>query len=127
MVRVLKGVVPVMALVARAVMAAGCSSSSASGEERLTAERENYCLQLGTWQKARNAARTDVPDPAGGDETGTVARDVFLVVQPLRDETVGQGRTLAEATQAALNNGDTDAEQRLVRYCGDAGFETLTR
>ncbi|WP_413758719.1 hypothetical protein [Streptomyces sp. MMBL 11-3] len=124
MVRVFKVIVPVVVLMA---MTAGCSSASDEDEEGLTAQRENYCLQLGTWQKARNAARTDTSSSTEGDETETVARDALLAVQPLRDETVSQGRTLAEATQAALNDGNTAAEQRLVRYCDDAGFETLTR
>ncbi|CAM5649090.1 hypothetical protein [Streptomyces atroolivaceus] len=48
-------------------------------------------------------------------------------MRPLRDETVGGGRTLGEATAAAMNDGDSEAEGRVVQYCGDAGFETLTR
>ncbi|MFJ2259117.1 hypothetical protein ACIOKD_12360 [Streptomyces sp. NPDC087844] len=114
-------------------MSTGCSSSDGKDEERLTAQRENYCAQLGAWQTARNAARTDPSDPsdpsdsAGDDEAGTVARDTFLAMRPLRDETVGQGRTLAEATVAAVSNSDSEAEQRIVEYCGDMGFETLTR
>ncbi|WP_326600986.1 hypothetical protein [Streptomyces sp. NBC_01800] len=120
----LKAVVPVLALVA---VAAGCSSSEGKDEERLTAQRENYCTQLGTWQKARNAAGTDTPESSGYDEVGAVAQDAFLAMRPLRDETVGGGRTLAEATVAAMNNSDSEAEGRIVQYCGDVGFETLTR
>jgi len=123
-VRVLKAVVPVLALVA---VTAGCSSSEGRDEERLTAQRENYCTQLGAWQKARNAAGTDTPEPSGYDEVGAVAQNAFLAMRPLRDETVGGGRTLAEATVAAMNNSDSEAEGRVVRYCDDVGFETLTR
>ncbi|MEU9900721.1 hypothetical protein ACIBCS_36310 [Streptomyces phaeochromogenes] len=122
----LKAVLPVLALVAVAV-AAGCSSSKGKDEQRLTKQRENYCMQLGTWQKARNAAGTDTPESSGYDEVGAVAQDAFLAMQPLRDETVGGGRTLGEATAAAMNNGDSEAEGRVVKYCGDVGFETLTR
>ncbi|MFD3610692.1 hypothetical protein ACFWXA_21895 [Streptomyces atroolivaceus] len=117
-------VVPVLALVA---VAAGCASSEGTDGRWLTEQRENYCTQLGTWQKARNAARTEPPDPSGYDEVGAVAQDAFLAMRPLRDETVGGGRTLGEATAAAMNDGDSEAEGRVVRYCGDAGFETLTR
>ncbi|MBQ0846931.1 hypothetical protein J8N05_01675 [Streptomyces sp. BH-SS-21] len=124
--RVSKAVFPVLALmaVAVAVAMAGCSSSESKDEQRLTAQRENYCTQLGAWQKARDAARTDA---SGDDGTDTVARDALLALEPLRDETVGQGRTLAEATAAAMNNADSDAEGRLVQYCDAAGFETLMR
>lgn len=124
MVRVLKAVVPVLALVA---VTAGCSSSEGKDEQRLTAQRENYCTQLGAWQKARNAAGTDTPESSGYDEVGAVAQDAFLAMRPLRDETVGGGRTLAEATVAAMSNSDSEAEGRVVQYCGDVGFETLTR
>ncbi|MFE1794843.1 hypothetical protein ACFW9L_01610 [Streptomyces sp. NPDC059517] len=123
--------VPVLAaLMALMALMAGCSSSDGEDEKRLTAQRENYCTQLGAWQSARNAARTDASDsadPSGDDEIGTVARDAFLAMRPLKEESLGQGRTLAEATVAAMSNSDSEAEQRLVEYCGDAGFETLTR
>ncbi|WP_329204278.1 hypothetical protein OG257_01990 [Streptomyces sp. NBC_00683] len=124
MVRVLKAVVPVIALVA---VAAGCSSSEGKDEQRLTELRENYCTQLGTWQRARNAADTDTPDPSGFDEIGAVAQDAFLAMRPLQDEAVGGGRTLAEATVAAMKNNDSEAEGRVVQYCDDSGFETLMR
>ncbi|MFD4693739.1 hypothetical protein [Streptomyces sp. NPDC058463] len=124
MVRALKAVVPVIALVA---VAAGCSSSEGEDEQRLTELRENYCTQLGTWQKARNAADTDAPDPSGFDEVGAVAQDAFLAMRPLQDEAVGGGRTLAEATVAAMKNNDSEAEGRVVQYCDDSGFETLMR
>ncbi|MEV0024517.1 hypothetical protein AB0H45_20280 [Streptomyces atroolivaceus] len=117
-------VVPVLALVA---VVAGCASSEGTDGRRLTEQRKNYCTQLGAWQKARNAARTEPPDQSGYDEVGAVAQDAFLAMRPLRDETVGGGRTLGEATAAAMNDGDSEAEGRVVQYCGDAGFETLTR
>ncbi|WP_225890826.1 hypothetical protein [Streptomyces dioscori] len=130
MVRARRTAVPVLVLavlVALPALLAGCSSAGGEDEERLTAQRENYCTQLGAWQRARNAARTDTSDSAGDDEAGTVARDAFLAMRPLQDETVGRGRTLAEATVAAMENRDSEAEQRIVEYCADAGFETLTR
>ncbi|MCW8096345.1 hypothetical protein [Streptomyces tauricus] len=127
MVRVQRTAVPVLVLLA---LLAGCSSTDGEDEERLTVQRENYCTQLGAWQKARNAASTDTADSAdsaGDDEVGTVARDAFVAMRPLKDESVGQGRTLAEATVAAMSNSDSEAERRVVEYCGDMGFETLTR
>ncbi|OKI43556.1 hypothetical protein A6A29_09235 [Streptomyces sp. TSRI0281] len=122
--RVLKAVVPVLTLMA---VAMGCSSSEGKDGQQLTVQRENYCTQLGAWQKARNAAGTDTPESSGYDEVGAVAQDAFLAMRPLRNEAVGGGRTLAEATVAAMNNSDSEAEGRVVQYCGDAGFETLTR
>lgn len=122
--RVLEVIVPVLALVA---VAAGCSSSEGKDEQWLTAQRENYCSQLGAWQKARNAAETDASDASEYDEVGAVVQDAFLAMRPLRDESVGEGRTLSEATVAAMNNSDSEAEGRVVQYCGDVGFETLTR
>ncbi|GAA3475482.1 hypothetical protein GCM10018966_000080 [Streptomyces yanii] len=124
MARMLKAVLPALALVA---VAAGCSSSKGKDEQRLTEQRQNYCMQLGTWQEARNAAGTDMPESSGYDEVGAIAQDAFLAMRPLRDETVGGGRTLGEATVAAMNNGDSEAEGRVVKYCGDVGLETLTR
>ena len=121
--RMLKTALPVLALVA----VAGCSSSNGKDEQRLAEQRENYCLQLGTWQKARNAERTDTPDSSGYVEVGATAQGAFLAMRPLRDETVGGGRTLGEATAAAMKDGDSDAEGLVVKYCGDVGFETLTR
>ncbi|MEU8625239.1 hypothetical protein [Streptomyces sp. NPDC048669] len=136
MVRVLRTVFPVLALVA---MSAGCSSSDGKSEQQLAEQRGSYCTQLGAWQKARNAAGTDSDSDAESDaesdtsessdydEVGAVAEDAFLAMQPLLDETVGGGRTLGEATVAALKNGDSEAEGRLGEYCGDAGYETLMR
>ncbi|WLQ45335.1 hypothetical protein P8A22_16820 [Streptomyces laculatispora] len=112
-------------------MSAGCSSYNGKSERQLTEQRENYCTQLGAWQKARNAADTstdsDAPESSGYDEVGAVAEDAFLAMQPLRDEAVGGGRTLGEATAAAMKNSDSEAEGRVVEYCGDSGYETLTR
>ncbi|WP_124284710.1 hypothetical protein [Streptomyces sp. ADI92-24] len=128
--RVLRTVFPVLALVA---MSAGCSSSNGKSEQQLTEQREGYCTQLGAWQKARNAADSDsstdsdAPESPGYDEVGAVAEDALLAMQPLRDEAVGGGRTLGEATAAAMKNGDSEAEGRVVEYCGDSGYETLTR
>lgn len=123
-VRALKVVGPVLALM---VVAAGCSSSTGMDEQRLTEQRERYCTQLGTWQKARNAASTDAVNSTEYDEVGAVAQDAFLAMRPLRNETVGGGRTLGEATAAAMNRGDSEALGRVVEYCADVGFETLTR
>lgn len=134
MVRVLRTVIPVLALVA---MSAGCSSSDGKSEQQLAEQRGNYCTQLGAWQKARNAAGTDsdadsdvesdASESSDYDEVGAIVEDAFLAMQPLRDETVGGGRSLGEATVAALKNGDSEAEGRVGEYCGDAGYETLTR
>ncbi|WP_399894964.1 hypothetical protein ACGH7X_38365 [Streptomyces sp. BBFR51] len=120
----LRAVLPVVVLVA---VGAGCSSSEGRDEQRLTEQRENYCMQVGEWQKARNAAGTDTPDPSEYDEVGAAAQDAFLALRSLRDEPVGGGRTLGEATAAAMNNSDPEAEGIVVQYCGDVGFETLTR
>ncbi|MFJ6854639.1 hypothetical protein ACIQM3_29640 [Streptomyces sp. NPDC091271] len=119
-----KTALPVLALVA---VAAGCSSSDDVDEQRLTEKRETYCTQLGMWQKARNAADPDTPNPSGYDEVGALAQDAFLAMRPLKDEAVAGGRTLGEATVAAMTNGDSEAEGRVVKYCDDVGFETLTR
>ncbi|MEU6519347.1 hypothetical protein [Streptomyces sp. NPDC046978] len=120
----LKAVVPALALVA---VAAGCSSSEGKDEQRLTGLRENYCMQLGRWQKARNAAGTATPESPAYEEAGLVAQDAFLALRPLRDETVSGGRTLGEETVLAINNGDGYAEAHVVQYCDDVGFETLAR
>ncbi|KPC78930.1 lipoprotein [Streptomyces sp. NRRL S-4] len=115
---------PVLALMA---VVAGCSASTDMDGQRLTEQRERYCTQVGTWQKAQDAARTDAENATGYDEVGALAQDAFLAMRPLRDETVGGGRTLGEATAAAMNRSDSEALGRVVKYCDDAGFETLTR
>ncbi|MFG2679715.1 hypothetical protein [Streptomyces sp. NPDC048392] len=124
--RALKAVLPVLALVA---VTAACSSSDDADEQRLAERRENYCAQLGAWQKARNTAATNTPEPSGSgyDEVGGAAQNAFRALRHLRDESVGGGRTLGEATAAAMNNADSGAEALVVEYCGDVGFETLTR
>lgn len=123
-VRVLKAVVPVIALVTETVTV-GCSSSEGKDEQRLTARRENYCTQPGTWQKAWNAAGTGTLESSGYDEVEAVAQDAFLAMRPLRDETVGGGRTLAEATVAAMKNSDSEAEGRVVQACSRLRESTL--
>jgi hypothetical protein len=123
-VRTWKRALPVLALVA---VAAGCSSSDDVDEQRLAEKRETYCTQLGMWQKARNTADPDTPNPSGFDEVGAFAQDAFLAMRPLKDETVDGGRSLGEATVAAMTNGDLEAEGRIRKYCDNAGFETLTR
>ncbi|MFJ6636773.1 hypothetical protein ACIQMR_36240 [Streptomyces sp. NPDC091376] len=124
MVRILKAVLPALVL----VTVAGCSSSADTDEQRLSEQRKNYCMQLGTWQKARNAASSDTLDSSAAyDEVGGTAQDALVAMQPLRDETVGAGRTLGEATAAAMNAAEPEAEGLVVKYCADAGFETLTR
>ncbi|WP_327111605.1 hypothetical protein OG206_02265 [Streptomyces sp. NBC_01341] len=124
MTRAFRTAVPTLALVATVV---GCSSPAGGDEQWLTEQRKNYCTQLGTWQKARNAAGTEAPTASGFDEVGATAQDTFLAMRALRDEPVGGGRTLGEATAAAMNSSDSEAEGRVVTYCGDAGFETLLR
>ncbi|TJZ57572.1 hypothetical protein FCH28_08450 [Streptomyces piniterrae] len=125
--RMRKGVVPALALVVVAVAATGCFSSEGGDEQRLTGLRENYCLKLGAWQKARNAAGTITPESSAHEKAGLAAQEASLAMQPLRDESVSGGRTLGEETGWAINDGDSEAEARVVQYCDDAGFETLTR
>ncbi|WGP11786.1 MULTISPECIES: hypothetical protein [Streptomyces] len=124
MARILRAALPVVALV---VLGTGCSAASGQDEQRLSERRENYCTQLGSWQKTRNAAEEDPPDPNEYDEVGAAAEDVLLAVRPLRDEPAGHGRSLGEATAAATGNSDPEAEGLAVNYCGEVGFETLTR
>ncbi|MFJ8845864.1 hypothetical protein ACIRFF_23505 [Streptomyces cyaneofuscatus] len=124
MVRGLRVVIPVLAL---AAVAAGCSSSDGKDERRLTGLRESYCQHLGTWQKARNAARTEAQESPEAEEAESFAQDAFRAMRPLRDETVEGGLTLGEETASAISLGDGFAEAHAVRYCDDAGFETLTR
>ncbi|MFI8005030.1 hypothetical protein [Streptomyces sp. NPDC086010] len=123
MVRASGVVVPAIALVATV---AGCSSSASDDEQWLTEQRESYCARLGTWQKAQNAD-TGTPTASGFDEVGATAQDVVLAMHALRDEPVGGGRTLGEATSAAMNSGDMEAAARMVTYCTDAGFESMLR
>lgn len=124
MARAFGALVTALALVAAG---AGCSSSAAGDEQWLTEQRKNYCTQLGTWQRARHAEDTEDPAASGFDEVEATAQDAFLAMRALKDEPVGGGRTLGEATGAAMHHGDSEAEGRVVTYCDDAGFETLMR
>lgn len=128
MVRLIRTIVPVLALLA---VTAGCSSGDGKSEQRLTEQRESYCTQLGAWQEAQDeAADADaegsgaVDEASGYDMVGAVADDVLLAMEPLRDEPVGAGRTLAEATAAALKSTDARAGGLIVQYCQDNGFES---
>ncbi|MEU1470740.1 hypothetical protein ABZ434_21205 [Streptomyces sp. NPDC005761] len=126
MVRLIRTVVPVLALL---VVTAGCSSGDGKSEQRLAEQRESYCTQLGAWEDAQGeekdaeAEGAEADGASGYDMVGAVADDVFLAMEPLRDESVGGGRTLAEATAAALKSNDRGAGGLIVRYCQDNGFE----
>ncbi|MEU9202950.1 hypothetical protein [Streptomyces sp. NPDC048332] len=127
MARLIRTLVPALALVA---VTAGCSSSDGKSEQRLTEQRESYCTQLGAWQDARaeqadaETEGSEAEEASGYDMVGAVADDVFLAMEPLRDESVGGGRTLAEATAAALKSNESEAGGLVVQYCQDNGFET---
>ncbi|MER5629879.1 hypothetical protein CP967_22740 [Streptomyces nitrosporeus] len=128
--RVRQAVLPVLALLV--LTTAGCSSSGDEDgdgdDQRLTGLRETYCRELGMWQRVRNSADTVTPDPSAYDEAGDVAQDVLRAMRPLREESVhGGATTLGEATARTVGNSDGEAEGSVVRYCADAGFETLTR
>lgn len=123
MARKLRTAVPFLAL----FVVVRCSSSEGRDEQLLTELRKNYCLQLGVWQTARNADRTATPTSPEHAEAELAADSALLAMRPLRDETVKEGQTLGEETVLAISNGDGNAEGHLVQYCGDAGFETLTR
>lgn len=118
--RWVRAIVPVFTLVA---VAAGCSSSDGRSEQRLTEQRERYCTELGAWQKTRDAVDEETVDPEGFDEVGAVVDDAVRAMEPLRDEAVGGGRTLGEATVAAMKSGDGEAQGLVAQYCQDAGFE----
>ncbi|MFE2977939.1 hypothetical protein [Streptomyces sp. NPDC059258] len=79
--RMLKAALPVVALV---VLGTGCSSAQGQDDQRLTERRENYCTQLGGWQKARNAAREDTPDPDEYDEVGAAVQNTLLAIRSKR-------------------------------------------
>ncbi|WP_285564771.1 MULTISPECIES: hypothetical protein [unclassified Streptomyces] len=127
MVRLIRTIVPVLAVLAAT---AACSSGDGGSEQRLTEQRESYCTQLGAWQEVRDEA-VDAEDSgaeadgaSGYDMVGAVADDAFLAMEPLRDEPVGEGRTLAEATVAAMKSNDRPALSLVTQYCLDNGFET---
>ncbi|HEY9329483.1 MAG TPA: hypothetical protein VIS09_14820 [Streptomyces sp.] len=125
--RFVRTIVPVVALL---VVTAGCSSGDGKSEQQLTEQRENYCTQLGAWLEAgdealdaeRSGAEAD--GASGYDMVGAVADDAFLAMDPLRDEPVGEGRTLAEATVAAMKSNDRPALSLITQYCQGNGFET---
>lgn len=119
--QLIRTIVPVLTLIA---VTAGCSSSDGKSEQRLTEQRESYCTELGAWQKARDAAGEETAESAEFDDVGAIADDAFLAMEPLRGEAVGGGRTLGEATMAAMKNSDGEALGRVVKYCQDAGFES---
>lgn len=120
--RVLLGaVLPVLAL---GVFAAGCSSGP--DDRTLADRRQNYCTQLGQWQREMNEEAAEEPDPTGYDEVAGQAENVLDAMRPLRDEPVGGGRTLGEATAAAVR-GEDGAGGLIAGYCDKNGFETLMR
>jgi len=117
-----------MAVIA-ATAAVGCSSSpSAADEARMTQLRHDFCLRLGEWEKARNAAPSRSPEEPMDTTTRAAADSLFAAARDLKDEGLPDGRTsLLEDTTFAVTDGQRWAEGRLVQYCGDAGFETYPR
>ncbi|MGV9573247.1 hypothetical protein ACWDRX_28940, partial [Streptomyces nigra] len=131
-VRRVAGAVVVAAVVAG--MVSGCSSdgsddSGASGDSGASevdrAWQENYCRELGSWQRARNSATEEgaesdaVPD---GDAVVSAARQLPSAAY----EGAGDDGSMLDVTVMAVR-GDTNAEGEAVAYCAAAGFETLTR
>ncbi|MEU9731780.1 hypothetical protein [Streptomyces sp. NPDC048002] len=106
---------------------AGCSSDDGTDEELLTELRKSYCQQLGVWQRARDAAAAATAGSPEQEEAESAAQGALLAMHPLRDEDVSGGQSLGEETALAISNGDGNAEGHVVQYCGEAGFETLTR
>jgi hypothetical protein len=121
-------------VVAVAVLMGGCSSDDSGeaggsggsdGSEFDRAWQENYCRQLGAWQRVRNSAG----DGAGSDAAEEAGDAVVTAARRLSSasyEGAGDGATMLDVTVAALR-GDGAAEGRAVEYCATAGFETLTR
>ncbi|MFJ7017024.1 hypothetical protein ACIQUW_01570 [Streptomyces sp. NPDC101117] len=121
-------------VVAVAVLMGGCSSDDSGeaggsdgsdGSEFDRAWQENYCRQLGAWQRVRNSAG----DGAGSDAAEEAGDAVVTAARRLSSasyEGGGDGATMLDVTVAALR-GDGAAEGRAVEYCATAGFETLTR
>lgn len=131
-VRRVAGAVVVAAVVAGLV--SGCSSDGSDGfgdsgdsgaSEMDRAWQENYCRELGSWQRARNSATEEgaesdaVPD---GDAVVSAARQLPSAAY----EGAGDDGSMLEVTVMAVR-GDTNAEGEAVAYCSAAGFETLTR
>ncbi|CAM5596417.1 hypothetical protein [Streptomyces viridochromogenes] len=118
-------------VVAVAVLMGGCSSDDtggsggSGGSEFDRAWQENYCRQLGAWQRVRNSAE----DGAGSDAAEEAGDALVTAARRLSSasyEGAGDGATMLDVTVAALR-GDGAAEGRAVEYCATAGFETLTR
>ncbi|MEU2783560.1 MULTISPECIES: hypothetical protein [Streptomyces] len=117
-----------------AVLMGGCSSDDtgdtggsggSGGSEFDRAWQENYCRQLGAWQRVRNSAE----DGAGSDAAEEAGDALVTAARRLSSasyEGAGDGATMLDVTVAALR-GDGAAEGRAVEYCATAGFETLTR
>ncbi|MFK0125019.1 hypothetical protein ACIQSP_17095 [Streptomyces nigra] len=128
-VRRVAGAVVVAAVVAG--MVSGCSSdgSGDSGDSGASevdrAWQENYCRELGSWQRARNSATEEgaesdaLPD---GDAVVSAARQLPSAAY----EGAGDDGSMLDVTVMAVR-GDTNAEGEAVAYCAAAGFETLTR
>ncbi|MEU3607314.1 hypothetical protein AB0E83_18010 [Streptomyces sp. NPDC035033] len=118
-------VVPVLALAAVAVVT-GCASSEGEDEGRSTELRRRYCLEVGRWQEALRAEGARTPGSPAYEEVGSAVRAVFLATRPLRDEGVTGGHSLGEETLWAVEDRNDEALSLVMRYCADAGFETLT-
>lgn len=131
-VRRVAGAVVVAAVVAG--MVSGCSSDGSDGfgdsgdsgaSEVDRAWQENYCRELGSWQRARNSATEEGAD-------GEAVPDEDAVVSAARQlpsaayEGAGDDGSMLDVTVMAVR-GDTNAEGEAVAYCSAAGFETLTR
>ncbi|MBQ0995231.1 hypothetical protein [Streptomyces sp. RK62] len=117
-----------------AALVSGCSSDGSDGfgdsgdsgaSEMDRAWQENYCRELGSWQRARNSATEEgaesdaVPD---GDAVVSAARQLPSAAY----EGAGDDGSMLDVTVMAVR-GDTHAEGEAVAYCAAAGFETLTR
>ncbi|MGW7663774.1 hypothetical protein [Streptomyces sp. NPDC054756] len=133
-------------MVAVAVLMGGCSSGDsddpvdygdtggsggsgeAGGSEFDRAWQENYCRQLGAWQRVRNSAEDDGAGSDAAEEAGA-AGAVITAARRLSSasyEGAGDGATMLDITVAALR-GDGAAEGQAVEYCATAGFESLMR
>lgn len=129
--RIVRGVVAAAVV---AGLVGGCSSDGSDGfgdsgdsgaSEMDRAWQENYCRELGSWQRARNSATEEgaesdaVPD---GDAVVSAARQLPSAAY----EGAGDDGSMLDVTVMAVR-GDTNAEGEAVAYCSAAGFETLTR
>ncbi|MFF2774302.1 hypothetical protein ACFVU3_05280 [Streptomyces sp. NPDC058052] len=118
-------VAALLAAVAAVAVTAGCSSSGGGDEERRTELRRDYCLRLGEWRAARSAEGAGTPSSPAFEKIEPAAQGAFLAARRLQDESAGAGRALSEDTWSVIRIGDAEAETRVLRYCEDAGFETL--